>query len=510
MDPDLSRRQFLKNLVANLAGMALGIVSGVILTPYWIRSFGVAAYGMVPLTNNLVAYFGLLTVILSSSISRFVTVEVGRGNLERANSVFNTSLWASAVLALAVGAGGLVAALHVDSLIEVPWGFEEDSRLMLVLGTATFIISLLQMPFAAAQFAANRIDLTAWLSIAMRVVQVTVGVLLVATVYRRPGALMVGYMAGALVSGAASVCYWRRLMPWSRVRWTLDSAILREQASLGVWSAINQLGSLLYLQIDLLVVNRILGPVAGGQYAALSQWSFLMRGLGGTVSTVFGPSIVHHYARNDVPAVVNYSRWAIRVLGLFLALPIGLVCGLGKPLLTVWLGPAYGQYSWVLVVMVLHLCVNIAVYPLFSVQVAVNRVKTPAIVTCAMGAGNAVLAVVLTKAWGVYGVAAAGAIMMTAKNMLFTPLYAAAALKARRTVFFIEIAKIVALTTGMAGVGLAASHSFALASWSRLVIAGAVLSAAYLAVVWAGLLTPDERRRVRDRLRPIRATPAAG
>lgn len=505
MNPDLSRRQFLRNLAANLLGLALGVVTGVILTPYWIRSFGVAAYGLVPLTNNLVAYFGLATIVLSSSISRFVTLEVGRGDLPRANRIFNTSLWASVILSLIVFVAGAYAAGRAESLIDVPAGFEGDARLMFVLGTGAFVLSLVQTPFATAQFAANRIDLSAWLGIAMRIVQVAVAVGLVVTVYPRPGALMLGYLAGAAVSAAAAIYWWRRLMPWSRIEWRLDPGVLREQAAFGSWSVINQLGSLLYLQIDLLVVNRLLGPVAGGQYAALSQWSFLVRGLGGTVSQVFGPSIVHRWAQNDVAGVVSYTRWAIRVMGLFLALPIGLVCGLGAPLLQTWLGPGFAQHSWVLLVMVLHLAVNISVYPLFSLQAAVNRVKVPALVTCAMGVGNAVLAVALTRSWGLMGVATAGAIMMTAKNMLFTPLYAARALDAPRGVFFREIAKVAAIAGGLTGLGLVASAAAPLASWPRLALAGAALSLVYAAVVWLVLLGPGERTWVRDRLRRLGA-----
>jgi membrane protein EpsK len=510
MHPNLSSRQFVKNLTANLCGLVLGILSGLILTPYWIRSFGVAAYGLVPLTNNVIAYLGVFTVVLSASVGRFITVEIGRKNFDQANRVFNTSLIASLLLAIAVCGVGAVAAARVDVLLAIPAGLERDSQWMILIATGTFVLSLVQAPFAVAQFAANRIDVSAWLAIAMRAVQIAVALILVSTVYRRPGALMVGYMAGALVSVGAAIHYWRRLMPWSRLGWALDTAILREQIGFGIWSVINQVGSLLYLQIDLLVINRLLGPVAGGQYAALSQWSLLVRSLGSTVSTVFGPSIVHLYAAGDVPGVVGYARWAIRLTGMFLAPVIGIICGLGQPLLVVWLGPEYAKLSWVLVVMILHLCVNIAVYPLFAVQSAVNRVKVPAIVTCVMGAANAVLALFLTPECGMLGVATAGAVMMTAKNVLFTPLYAAKCLDAPPNVFFREIIKILSLTSVLAAIGFTGSRYVYLATWPRLAGAGSVLVIVYLAVVWFALLAPGERKQVCERLRSMRLVPEGG
>lgn len=499
-NPDLSKRQLGKNLAANLFGFGLGIVSGFILTPYWIKSFGVAAYGLVPLTNNLVGYFGLITVVLSASISRFITIEVGRENYDRANRIFNTSLWASFALALVVFAVGGAASFYTEALIEVPEGFEADSQLLFMLATLTFVISLLQTPFGVAMFCANRIDLNSWIAVVVRILQIVISVGLVATIYCRPGAMMLASLAGTLVGTAAAVYYWRRLMPWSRVAWFLDFKILYEQICYGIWSVINLLGTVLYLQIDLLVINRMLGPESGGQYAALSQWSFLMRSLGGTVSAVFGPSIMHYYARNDIAGVVRYACWSMRTLGLFLALPIGIICGLAGPLLTRWLGAAYSQFDWLLLLMVLHLCVNIAVYPLFMVQSAVNRVKTPAIVTCVMGVGNAILAVALTYKFGMYGVALAGAVMLTAKNVVFTPLYTARILGCRWHIFFWELLKIMLLTCGVTALGLIASYCMPLATWPRLALAGMGLGLIYVPVVWFAFLASDERRQLRERL----------
>jgi hypothetical protein len=80
-----------------------------------------------------------------------------------------------------------------------------------------------------------------------------------------------------------------------------------------------------------------------------------------------------------------------------------------------------------MVIMVSHLAINMGVMPLFSIQVAMNKVRWPGIVTLIMGIGNLALAIFLAKyaSWGIFGVAVAGAIVLTAKNALFTPIYGA-------------------------------------------------------------------------------------
>jgi len=59
-----------------------------------------------------------------------------------------------------------------------------------------------------------------------------------------------------------------------------------------------------------------------------------------------------------------------------------------------------------------------------------NRVKVPGLVTLAVGVFNLALALFLAKVlgWGLYGLAGAGAISLTLRRFVFTPLYVAAVL----------------------------------------------------------------------------------
>jgi membrane protein EpsK len=145
------------------------------------------------------------------------------------------------------------------------------------------------------------------------------------------------------------------------------------------------------------------------------------------VEGVFGPTILYYHARHDTEGLVRYVCRAIKCTGLMIALPVGLVCGLSAPLLETWLGPGFVELSWLMSLMTFHMCVNQAIRPLFGVQRAMNRVRIPAIATFITGLANLGLALLLAgpAGWGMYGVAAAGAIALTARNVLFTPTYAA-------------------------------------------------------------------------------------
>jgi len=144
--------------------------------------------------------------------------------------------------------------------------------------------------------------------------------------------------------------------------------------------------------------------------------------LGGTVSNVLYPTIVAKYAENDFESVHRLSLQAVRLMGFAVSLPVGLLCGLGSSFLQLWLGPSFGNLGLLLILMIWHLPINLAVLPLFGIQMAMNKVKIPGIVTLFMGIGNLVLAIVFTSIfkWGLYGIAAASAMLNNEKCDFYT------------------------------------------------------------------------------------------
>src|SRR5436190_4788952 len=284
-------------------------------------------------------------------------------------------------------------------------------------------------------------------------------------------------LCGTVVSTLGAIWLRKVLTPTLRIHpGDFDRGVLGNLASTGGWVIINQLGAILYLNIDVLVANRLFGPEQSGKYAAMLQLPYLIRLLGTTVAGVFSPTVLFYFARNDVDGLMVFLSRTIKCMGLVLALPIALMCGFSEPLLRLWLGPGFSDYSPLLFLMAAHLCINVAVLPLLGLQLAANRVKTPALVTVVMGLGNLGLALLLAgpMGWGLYGIAAAGAVMLTAKNVFFTPAYAAQVLGKPWASFSRELGWIVAVTAGTIVLCRAALWFGPITGWLQLAAAGSI------------------------------------
>jgi len=163
-----------------------------------------------------------------------------------------------------------------------------------------------------------------------------------------------------------------------------------------------------------------------------------------------------------------------------------------------------------LVIMAAHLCVNLAMYPLYPLPLAVNRVKTPGLVTLAVGIGNLGLALFLAGpvGWGLYGIAAAGAVTLTARHLFFTPLYSAYVLKQPWTTFYKGVPGFVLATLVIAGLCRAVLWLWPIVNWLELALAGMVISLVFM-VLAIGLLSPAERLELKETIRRRGKTAAA-
>jgi membrane protein EpsK len=201
------------------------------------------------------------------------------------------------------------------------------------------------------------------------------------------------------------------------------------------------------------------------------------------------------YAQNDLAGLARYGQMAVKYLGLLIALPIGLLCGLARPLLIVWLGPGFSDLSWLVVVLVSHLCINLAITPLFGIQEATNHVRLPGVLTLVMGLANVGLAVALAlwSGWGFISIAISGAIVLTAKNAIFTPLYAARILKLPWHTFLRSVTSCVLGFVIVGAITFALSSYLELSSWIKLGAVIIIISGLYLPASFFIGLGKDER-----------------
>ena len=311
-------------------------------------------------------------------------------------------------------------------------------------------------------------------------------------------------MASALLGMGADYYLWRKLTPGLYLS-AADCCrrTLRQLTGTGFWVSVTQVGTILTLGIDLLVVNLVLGADAAGRYAPLLQWSAMLRSVAGISAGIFGPTIIALFVREDRRALSEYTCNAIAFVGLIMALPIGLLAGFAEPMLRILLGPSFAPLSPLFQLMLLPLSINLAILPMFSLNLAANKIRQPALLTLLMGGANVILAVFLAQRFGMYGVAAAGVMLLTLKNAAYMPVYTARCIDQPAGIFYGPIARVLCATVVLTLAGWMVSRWLPLGSWLALLSAMGTVTILFMALTYLFLLRPSERARITTMVRSL-------
>ena len=488
------KQQLPQNLIMNIISFVINIGVGLWLVPYLIRYLGQAAYGLVPLAMMFTEYISLITISINGTITRFLTIDVQNDDWEKANKTFNTAFFALIILIiLQIIALGFII-FNLKDIINIPHGILQDTYYLFVFTFAGYLLSLLSSVFTTSMYTYNRLDLLKSVDITRISIRIIAIVLFFTLI--KPTLLFVGVgnFLGALFSLIFSFTYWKKLTPKLKININqFNRSLLRRLFSMGGWLVLNQVGYLLFLKIDLLVINKFLGPQKGGEYAAVQQWSILLRVFAGVLSGMVGPMILISYANKRIQSVISYGKLGVKYLSVFIGVIVGLISGFSYPLLSLWLGNDFSQYTGLLILTLSTLVVNLGVLPLFSINTALNKVKIPGIVSLAMGIINIILVIIFIVKFnlGLVGVALAAAIVLTLKNGLFTPWYTAKILHIRLTAFYKPLGTGVIIS--ISSFIMSYYMSFMVHSWLNLILFGVAISVVSIIIFWFLLLNKTER-----------------
>ncbi len=425
------KKQLPKNSFFQVLSFISKIVVGILLVPYLLHNIGSAAYGLIPLAGVMTQYAGLIAHNITISVNRYLTIALQDGDEKEANRVFNTAFFSYLAIVFIQIPIFLMIIFHANTLFSIPIGIFKDAIILLVCSAVSYLINLIASVFGVSLYANNRIDISRSIDM-IRVILNANGIVILFSIFG-PALRYVGYM-NVCVSVSIlviNVIVGKRMAPILKISYSYyEKNKTRELMSMGAWLLVNNVGTLLFMSTDIWICNRFIGPKEAGEYAALLQVPVLIREGGGILSAVIAPMVIIYYAKKEFDKLIRISKMSVRILSLLLTLPISILIIISPHLLRLWLGDEFVSLAPLMKLMLYHLVINIGVMPLFSIQIATNNVKLPGIVALFMGILNIILSIILAKhfGYGIYGIVIAGAILLTIKNAVWTPLYAASIL----------------------------------------------------------------------------------
>ena len=161
-----ANKRIAKNTMLLYIRMGVMMIISFFTARITLEALGVVDYGINNVVGGLVSMFSLISSSLSSSVSRFMTFGLGKGDKKELNTIFSTSVNIHIILAIIVViAIETIGLWFLNNKMVIPADRLTAAHWVLQCSTFLFVLGLLSVPYNAAIIAHERMDVYAYFTL---------------------------------------------------------------------------------------------------------------------------------------------------------------------------------------------------------------------------------------------------------------------------------------------------------------------------------------------------------
>lgn len=266
-----------------------------------LNTLGVSDYGIYNVVGGVVAMFSVVSGSLSSSISRFITYELGHGDFDRLKRIFTTSvniqIGISLVILILAETFGL---WFLNTKMNIPADRMTAANWVLQCSLASFVISLISIPYNACIIAHERMSAFAYISILEAVLKLAVVYMLLLSPYDKLSTYAVLLVIVALLIRLTYGQYCKRHFEESRYKFVYDKPLIKEMTGFAGWSFFGNGAYMLNTQGVDMLINIFFGVTLNAAKGVASQVQNAVMQFVNNFTVAVNPQITKSYAAGDM------------------------------------------------------------------------------------------------------------------------------------------------------------------------------------------------------------------
>ena len=291
-----------------------------------LSALGVEDFGIYNVVGGVVTMFSMLSGSLSAAISRFITFELGKGNLPKLKRIFSSSVTIQIILsAIIILLIETVGVWFLNAKMVIPEVRVEAANWVLQFSAITFVINLISIPYNAAIIAHERMSAFAYISILEALGKLVIAYLITVSPIDRLVFYAILMCAVALMVRLTYGRYCKKHFEECTYHFVFDFALLKRMSGFAGWNFIGASSAVLRDQGGNLVINLFCGPAVNAARGIAFQVNAAINGFVVNFMTALNPQITKQYAMGNRDYMMNLifkgARFSFYML-LLLSLPI--------------------------------------------------------------------------------------------------------------------------------------------------------------------------------------------
>lgn len=372
-----SNKRIAKNTIYLYFRMLITLAVGLYTSRVVLNTLGVEDYGINNVVGGVVGMFSLISGSISGSIGRFITFELGTGNIEKLKRVFSTSVTIQIILAIViivvaeiVGIWFLNNKLQIapDRMVAAHWVFH--------CSLLTFAISLISLPYNACIVAHEHMNAFAYVSILEVVLKLAIVYMLVISPFDKLETYAVLGVAVAIIIRLIYGWYCKRHFIECSYRPILDKPLFKQMFGFAGWQLFGTSAAILRGQGSDILINLFTKTTVVNAAAGIAATlTGVISGFIGNFTAAFSPQITKLYAAEKFDELIKIiymgSKFAPYML-LFLAIPVLFNTEL---ILNAWLGQVPEHTVNFVHITIFYMLSELISQPLINAKNATGKIR---------------------------------------------------------------------------------------------------------------------------------------
>ncbi len=307
-------RRIAKNALMLYIRMLISMIVSLYTSRVILNVLGVEDYGTYGIVGGVVGMLGFLNASMSGATSRFLTFELGRGNMKRLSDTFASALIAHIGIAIIVFViAETIGLWFLLNKLVIPEGRMTAAHWVYQMSIVSAMIGITQVPYNATIMAHEKMDVYAY----MEILSVTLKLLIVYLLTIGNFDKLILYGALVLMVSITIRMIYRiyciRHFEESHFHWVWDKSIMKPLLGFSGWDLYGNMAFTIRMHGANFIINTFYGVALNAACSVAATVQGILMGFSTNVISAFRPQIIKNYAVGDYKGMNEKIFFATKI-----------------------------------------------------------------------------------------------------------------------------------------------------------------------------------------------------
>lgn len=321
-----SKKSIAKNSIALYVRMAISIAIGFYTSRVILNVLGIDDFGLYGVLGSIVGFCAFLNSSMATSVQRFLTIEVGKGDIEGQCRVFKASRYIHNGLALSIlFIAEVVGCIFIENYLNVSESKIFAAHWTYQASLLAMFCTIVSVPYNACIISFEKMKAFAYISIFESVLRLIIVLVLPLVVCDKLIAFAVLSVIVSIIVRLVYFYYIKKRFPFLFTKLPFDKKMAQKIISFSGWNLFGVIAAMLKSSGTDLLLNIYAGLPINAAKSIASRIDSVISGFSQNLFVAINPQITKNYAKGDEQESFNLAtlgaRYAFYML-LIIILPL--------------------------------------------------------------------------------------------------------------------------------------------------------------------------------------------